>query len=200
MTPAEAPLTPERILEAAEEVLRRFGPAKATVVDVARALGVSHGSVYRHFPSKAALRDTVTDRWLARVSAPLAAVAEEDSPAAERLRRWLDLLSHTKRSRAQDDPELFATYQALFADAGEVVERHVEELVGQVARILADGVARGEFAVADVPAMARAVFDATARFHNPVHAPEWSDPGIDAAFEGVWSLVLAGLAARRGSA
>ena len=43
-------LTPERILDAAEEVLRRFGPTKTTVVDVARALGVSHGSVYRHFP------------------------------------------------------------------------------------------------------------------------------------------------------
>ena len=58
-------LTAERILEAAEEVLRRYGPAKANVVDVARALGVSHGSVYRHFPSKAALRDAVTERWLA---------------------------------------------------------------------------------------------------------------------------------------
>ena len=41
-------LTPERILEAAEGVLRRFGPAKTTVVDVARVLGVSHGSIYRH--------------------------------------------------------------------------------------------------------------------------------------------------------
>ncbi|MFE4717550.1 TetR/AcrR family transcriptional regulator, partial [Streptomyces sp. NPDC056728] len=34
-------LTTERILEATEEVLRRHGPAKANVVDVARALGVS---------------------------------------------------------------------------------------------------------------------------------------------------------------
>ena len=50
-------LTPERILETTEEVLRRFGLAKATVVDVARALDVSHGSVYRHFPSEASLRD-----------------------------------------------------------------------------------------------------------------------------------------------
>lgn len=49
-------LSAERILDTAEEVLRRFGPAKASVLDVARALGVSHGSVYRHFPSKAALR------------------------------------------------------------------------------------------------------------------------------------------------
>jgi AcrR family transcriptional regulator len=49
-------LTREDILSAAEEVLRRYGPAKTNVVDVARALNVSHGTVYRHFPSKAALR------------------------------------------------------------------------------------------------------------------------------------------------
>ena len=42
----DAVLTPERILAAAEDVLRRYGPGKATVVDVAQALGVSHGSVY----------------------------------------------------------------------------------------------------------------------------------------------------------
>ena len=68
-------LTPERILEVTEDVLRRFGIAKATVVDVARALDVSHGSVYRHFPSKASLREAVAKRWLARVSAPLDGIA-----------------------------------------------------------------------------------------------------------------------------
>lgn len=31
----EGVLTPERILEAAEQVLRRYGPGKTTVVDVA---------------------------------------------------------------------------------------------------------------------------------------------------------------------
>jgi hypothetical protein len=42
--PADGPLTRDRILATAEEVIRRFGPAKATVVDVARALGVSHAA------------------------------------------------------------------------------------------------------------------------------------------------------------
>ncbi len=37
MSPADTPLTLDRIVSAAEDVLRRFGPAKATVVDVARA-------------------------------------------------------------------------------------------------------------------------------------------------------------------
>jgi len=192
----ESVLTPERILEAAEDVLRRFGPTKATVVDVARALDVSHGSVYRHFPSKAALRDAVTEQWLARISAPLADVAAEDGSAPERLRRWLDLLIASKRSRALDDPELFATYMTLVAEARDVVKVHVDHLVEQLTRIITEGVARGEFTVADPHSAARAVFDATACFHNPAHAAEWAAPGIDAAFECVWSLILRGLGGR----
>src|ERR1700738_5725150 len=82
-------LTPERILEVTEDVLRRFGLAKPTVVEVARALDVSHGSVYRHFPSKASLREAVAKRWLDRVNAPLQQIAEDSGPASARLERWL---------------------------------------------------------------------------------------------------------------
>ena len=190
-------LTSERILVAAEEVLRRYGPAKANVVDVARALGVSHGSVYRHFSSKAALRDAVTERWLASISDPLDAVAREKRPARVRLRRWLDLLVESKHSKALADPELFATYVDLTADARDVVTGHVERLIDQLARIIENGVAQREFAVEDTMAAARAVFDATSRFHNPAHAAEWSDPGIDAAYERVLALVLSGLTRKR---
>jgi AcrR family transcriptional regulator len=193
-------LTPERILETAEDVLRRFGPSKATVVDVARALGVSHGSVYRHFPSKAALRDAVTERWLARLSEPLASVIDENGPAAQRLRHWFDLLIMSKRKKALDDPELFATYMELVAEARKVVKAHVDDLMGQITQIIADGVARGEFTVADPATTGQAVFHATTRFHNPAHAQEWSDPKIDESFEGVWSLILWGLGVRRDQA
>ncbi len=196
----EKALTREQILEAAEDVLRRYGPAKANVVDVARALGVSHGSVYRHFDSKAALRDAVSERWLESISSPLAAVAREHGPAAERLQRWLDLLVRSKRTKALDDPELFATYIELAAEARGVVNAHVDTLVAQLARIVGDGVARGEFDATDPAAAARAVFDATSRFHNPAHAAEWSGPGADAAYEGVRALVLRGLARQQSRA
>ncbi|MEO7716907.1 MAG: TetR family transcriptional regulator [Capsulimonas sp.] len=186
-------LTAEQILETAEEVLRRYGPAKATVVDVARALGVSHGSVYRHFPSKAALRDTVAGRWLERLTPALTAIAAEDALAADRLRRWLEALIHSKHTRAKDDPELFATYLALAYEAREVVKAHVEILVGQITAIVTDGVARGEFTTPDPAIAARAVFDATFRFHNPAHAADWTDPEIGKAFDAVWALILCGL-------
>ena len=106
-------MTPERILEVTEEVLRRFGLAKATVVDVARALDVSHGSVYRHFPSKASLRQAVAKRWLDRVNAPLQKIVEGTGPAPARLERWLRALFAIRREKTVDDPEMFATYLTL---------------------------------------------------------------------------------------
>ncbi|MBO0779255.1 MAG: TetR family transcriptional regulator [Ktedonobacteraceae bacterium] len=186
-------LTRERILDVAEDVLRRFGPAKATVVDVARVLGVSHGSVYRHFPSKAALRDAVAERWLAEISQPLEAIAAEEGSATTRLRRWFDLLITAKRTRALDDPELFATYVELAESARGVIKAHVDQLVDHLTRIITAGIAQGEFAVTDPGTTAWAVYNATIRFHKPIHAPEWSNPSIDSDFEGVWSLILHGL-------
>jgi AcrR family transcriptional regulator len=189
-------LTRERILEAAEDVLRRFGPQKANVVDVARALGVSHGSVYRHFASKSDLREAVVRRWLEGVSAPLKAIVAEEGPAPQRLKRWLDALVATKRSkRISPDKELFAAYRALFDESGMAIETHVGELARQAAAIIEDGIARGEFRPVDPDATARALLDATTRFHNPAHAEEWSDPRIDADYDAVWRLVAAGLAA-----
>ena len=151
--------------------------------------------MHRYFASKAALRDAVAARWLHRFLPPLADVAAEDGPAPERLRRWLEELVAARRRRAFDDPELFAAYLSLGGEAREVVQAHVAELAGQLTRIVADGVRRGEFRAANPAAAGRAVLDATARFHNPAHALEWSDPAMDAALEGVLSLMLCGLRA-----
>ena len=63
--------TRERILVAAEDLLRKHGIAKTSVVDVARALEMSHANVYRHFASKSELQDAVAERWLHKVMAPL---------------------------------------------------------------------------------------------------------------------------------
>jgi len=189
----DSALTPERILDAAEEVLRRYGLAKATVVDVARFLEVSHGTIYRHFPSKAALRDAVAERWLHRVSTPLAVIAQEQGSATERLERWFVQLMTLKRQKVLNEPELFATYLAIAQQAQGVVQAHVSELVKQLAQIIESGISSKEFKVADAHEAAKAVFNATIRFHHPAHALEWSDLNIDADFAQVWRLVLAGL-------
>ena len=186
-------LTPERILEVTEDVLRRFGLAKATVVDVARALDVSHGSVYRHFPSKASLREAVAKRWLDRVNAPLQKIAESSGAAPARLERWLRTMIAIKHKKVLDDPEMFETYLTLAQEACKVVRAHKDGLVDQIAGILSDGVKQGAFHIADAKATARALFDATSRFHHPAHAEEWSDPALSARIDALLALLLKGL-------
>jgi len=195
MAPLGTPLTRERILDAAEEVVRRFGPAKATVLDVARALGVSHAAVYRHVATKAELRALVVGRWVEATMNPLRAVTEETGPAPERLRAFFDTLVAIKRRRASRDPELFAAYRTLAADAKSTAADHVAELVELTAKIIRAGVREGSFRADDPVAAARGVLFATMRFHHPAHAPEWSDPSIDVIYNDVWKLLMDGLTA-----
>jgi AcrR family transcriptional regulator len=193
MSPADVPLTRERILDTAVDVIRRFGPDKATVVDVARALGVSHAAVYRHVATKAELRDLVVSRWVDTLMPPLRAIAAAKGPAPARLRRLFDALVAAKRQRVAEDPELFAAYRTLAGNAKSVAAAHIDELIQLAATIIRAGVKEGTFRNVDAVAAGRSVLVATSRFHHPVHAAEWLDPAIDEAYDDVWKLLMHGL-------
>lgn len=191
------PLDAETIVSAAEEVLRRHGPEKATVLDVARMLGVSHGSVYRHFPSKTALREAVIRRWLDRVREDLAtAVQEVELAPPDRLRGLLTTMFAAKWTKAREDPELFATFRVLATEHSTVSSAHVAFLLAQIRAIVVDGIASGDFAAGDPEALARAILNATSRFHDPTHAAEWRSSEVETESTGVISLILDGLRTR----
>jgi AcrR family transcriptional regulator len=193
MPPTDAPLTRDAILAAAEDVIRRFGPAKATVVDVARALGVSHAAVYRHVATKAELRDLVVGRCAEATMPALRAIAAEPGPAPLRLRRFVDALIAGKRRWASTDPELFTAYRTLAADAKSAAGVHVGELVALAAAIIRAGIAEGTFRDVEPTTAGAAVLRATAWYHHPAHASDWADPAIDAEYESVWQLLMSGL-------
>jgi AcrR family transcriptional regulator len=193
MASPELPLTRDRVVATAQDVLRRFGPEKATVVDVARALGVSHAAVYRHVKTKAELRNLVVQRWVDETMPPLRAVVGRPGPAPKRLRQFFDTLVSIKRRRAAADPELFSAYRLLSAGAQSVVAAHVDELVQLAATIIRAGVEEGTFRRVDPVAASQAVLFATFPFHHPAHAREWSDPKRNSVYDDVWRLLMEGL-------
>jgi AcrR family transcriptional regulator len=67
-----APTVNERWLDAAESCYTRFGLAKTTVEDVARAAGVSRATLYRHFGSRNDLLVGVIARDARRLAAEAA--------------------------------------------------------------------------------------------------------------------------------
>jgi AcrR family transcriptional regulator len=186
----------ERILQAAEALLRRHGPSKTSVVDVARALKMSHANVYRHFASKAALHDAIAERWLHRVSTPLADIAAGPGTASERLEAWVLALMEMKRRKVLDDPEMFATYHAVAAASRDVVDAHVTTIRNQLCDIIESGMVSGEFPSTNASVAASAVFDATARFHHPHHVREAAErdaAGEVRAARAVIALLTSGL-------
>ena len=54
------------------------------------------------------------------------------------------------------------------------------------------GPAKARVVDGDAAATARAVFDATGRFHDPAYAGEWERPGVEAEFVAVVRLLLRG--------
>jgi AcrR family transcriptional regulator len=189
----EPPLSRDRIVATAEDVVRRFGPEKATVVDVARALGVSHAAVYRHVKTKAELRNLVVQRWVDEMMPPLRALVARPGPAPKRLRQLFDTLIAAKRRRAAADPELFTAYRSLAAGTQSVTAAHVDELIRLGAAIISAGIEEGAFRHTDPVVASQAILYATSRFHHPAHAMEWADPKIDAVFDDVWRILMEGL-------
>ncbi|RJE83988.1 TetR/AcrR family transcriptional regulator [Paenibacillus sp. 1011MAR3C5] len=198
MTAHDLPLSREAILDAAEQVLRRFGPDKTSVVDIAKVLKVSHGTLYRHFASKASIREAVTERWLHQsITIPLSAIMDEDGGSAvERLRLWMETLIRLKRTFSIEDAEMFSMYAAVTLIEVEMISAHVNRLIAQMGQLIEWGMQAGDIKSGDSAQMARAVFLATSRFHHPAHAQEWLQDSSTADFDAVWQLVLTGLLSR----
>jgi AcrR family transcriptional regulator len=184
----------QRIMDAAEVVIRRHGPGKTNVVDVARELGQSHASVYRYFTNKAELFDALVERWLARVSEPLEPIARAEGPAGDRLREWLMALFRAKVRKVTADPELFSTYQTMAAESPKAVAHHLAMLDEHVAAIVADGVAAGEFPPdTDPRRAARAILSGSLRFHHPTLLAQAPGPPDEREAEDVFTLLVTGL-------
>lgn len=184
-----------RILEAAEALLRRHGPEKLTVIDVASALNMSHGNVYRHFSSKAALRAAVVETWLHRVVEETDAIARKDTPADVRLDDWLNGLARIKQRKVVEDAEMLEASAKIGKQAPQIEREHSARLIAQVERILQDGLEDGTLpGVRDPKSTACAILNATFRYHHPDLVASGGPPEQQsAALADVVALLIDGL-------
>lgn len=148
----------ERIVTAALAQVAEGGYASAGVQAVAARAGVATGTVYRHFPSKAELFGEVFRRQANQELGVLERMADQDAPALERLAAATEVLAR----RALAAPTL------AYAQIAEPVEQEVEaeRLVlrrgyrDAFARILQDGIDRGELEPHDTQTYGAAILGA----------------------------------------
>ncbi|GAA4994358.1 hypothetical protein GCM10023317_22920 [Actinopolymorpha pittospori] len=79
------------IVEAASRLFLSPGPGRVSMDDLARELGMSKKTIYRHFPDKHSLLTAVVDRQFAAIERTLITAAEnpEDTPFSEQVQRFL---------------------------------------------------------------------------------------------------------------
>ena len=108
------------------------------------------GRVYRFFASKAAITEAVLQRVTGEVIDEAQAIAADPSLGAEeKLRRVIRACNSAICERCLADSRMHAMVHAAIDENWHVIRRHKAALREVTAAIIADGVRRGEFDVAD---------------------------------------------------
>jgi AcrR family transcriptional regulator len=158
----------QKILELACDHLRRYGPARTTIVGIAEAAGMSHANVYRYFPSKQALFEAVTALWLQPLERELRLVVEGQDPAYDKLERALTALQRAYRDKRDADPILFRLLCEAIEKGHGVARRHRNKVQSEIQAIVEEGIGSGSFRMSDRRRAMALVFDLAHRFIQPV--------------------------------
>src|SRR5579862_3912104 len=156
--------TRQLIVETARTLLSRFGEDKMTVVDIARALGMSHANVYRFFKSKAEIIDAVIDQWLSKVETFVESIAQRPQPPAERIEAVVLELHRRMRDKLEKDFEVYDSFRRVMASRPDAVARRQQKILNVFNKLITEGCKSGEFAPVDSVEAALALGDATAIF------------------------------------
>ena len=126
-----------------------MGYQKTAVADIARDLGMSPANVYRFFPSKSAINEAITDRLLGGVTRELEAIADGPGSAADRLRAMLRVLHARHLGLFFREKRMHDMVSAAMSEHWAVIAVFIARIEAAMARVVADGAARGEFAPRD---------------------------------------------------
>ena len=153
--PAVESDTADRILDAADRLLGRFGYRKMTIDDLAREAGIGKGTVYLSFRSKSDVALACIDRMAARLLVRLEELAAGPSPPAARLEAMLvaRVLHRFDYARGHSDrlDELLAAIRPLLLERRA---RHFRAESALVARVLDEAGVDESAAVAEAMVLA----------------------------------------------
>ncbi|MCO6185425.1 TetR family transcriptional regulator [Rhizobium sp. L1K21] len=160
-------ISPATILEAATALVRRLGEGKTNMVDIGRALGVSHAALYRFFPSKAAVMDAIVQEAMDEEEELARRWLEADGTAAERLLQMVLDIHHRKRARFSGDREIHELFRRILVERQDMIVAYAQRMTRLIEKLIAQGVERGEWHVNDVSIAAAVVRDAVTVFVHP---------------------------------
>ena len=187
--------TRERILVVAERLFRQIGYQKTTVADIAKELRMSPANVYRFFDSKKSIHEGVARTLMGGVEVEAQRIADSPGPAAPRLRDLMKTVHRMNSERYVGDSKLHEMVAIAMEEDWEVCNAHIMLITRTMGSVIAQGVASGEFEVADLEQAALCCCTGMLRYFHPqmiaqcAHKP---GPTIDQMID----FILASMAPR----
>lgn len=160
--------TRERIARVAEELFRRMGFAKTAVADIAAELSMSPANVYRFFPSKNAIVETICNRCLAEIEAQVRAIRARPDSAARHIEAIYLAILRYHRENFLSDRRVHDMVQVAMEHNWQAIEAHRRNIREAVAAIIAEGIASGEFLPHDPGRSSEILLGAMMRFCHPL--------------------------------
>jgi TetR/AcrR family transcriptional regulator, fatty acid metabolism regulator protein len=152
----------DAILDAANELLGRYGYNKMTVEDLAAEVGIGKGTIYLHFPSKEEVVLSTIDRMVDRLLVKLAEIAEGPGSVSSRLESMLvTRILYRFDNRHHDSKSMDELLSALRTPYLARRERYFAAEAAVLAEVLEEGRAHDELSLDDVAATAQTLILAT---------------------------------------
>jgi len=157
-----------RILEAAEQQFRRMGYHRTSVADIAAELGMSPANIYRFFPSRDAINESICGRVVNEVADIAFAIARTNAPAMQKLTQLLTAVHHHNKMMLVKARPMHELIVAATQGNWPIIKAHIEQMVMIFEAIIREGIEAGEFDVEDAAEAARAVRSASMAFFHPI--------------------------------
>lgn len=164
----DADETRARILDVAEEHFRRIGYHKTRVADIASELGMSPANVYRFFPSRDAINESICARVFNEVAGIALAIARRNAPAAEKLDQLLTAVHRQNKMKVLKERHMHDLIVVAMQGNWVIVKAYIERMVTIFEATIREGIQAGEFEVEDAAKAARAVKSAFMAFSHPM--------------------------------
>ncbi len=152
----------------AEQHFRRIGYHKTSVAGIASELGMSPANVYRFFPSRDAINESICGRVVNEVADIAFAIARANAPAMEKLDQLPTAVFHHKKMRPIKQKHMHDLIVAAMQENWAIIKAHIERMVTIFEAIIREGIEAGEFEVEDAAEAARAVNSAFMPFFHPI--------------------------------
>lgn len=160
--------TRQSIVDTAERFFRDIGYQKTTVADIAKSLRMSPANVYRFFDSKKSINEAVLARFKGELEESLSVIIAEPRPAGARLRDMLLTSHRINQARFADQQRMQEMVCAAMEESWDAILGHIERFDALLSRVVAEGVATGEFRAIDPVAATQCIRTAMMRFQHPL--------------------------------